>query len=96
MLASTTAACERSSGFLCVICDGSTLRRPEVTEPPRFRATWRAAAPPVPAAAVPEESLAKSEGGAGGGGGGPEEAAGAEDEEGIEDGAGGPCWDKPK
>jgi hypothetical protein len=34
-----------NSGFLCVICDGSTFFNPEVTAPPLLRAASRAAPP---------------------------------------------------
>lgn len=47
---SGTGAALRSSGFLCVICDGSTFFKPEVTAPPRFNSERRAAAPPPPTA----------------------------------------------
>lgn len=88
---SGTAPVPRSSGFLCVICEGSTFFNPEVTEPPRFKSASKAACPPP---APPVEGLGgdwKSAGGGGGGGGGPPGAAGADegvDEAGMDDGAG--------
>lgn len=92
---SGTGAAPLSSGFLWVICDGSTFFKPEVTAPPRLSSESRAAAPPAPPAAAPAALGAdwKSAGGGGGGGGGPPAPAGAEGaepEEGTEEGAGSP------
>lgn len=55
----------RSSGFLCVISDLSTLRRPFVTSSPRLSSAKTAPMPPEGAAAG-----AAPDGGGGGGGGG--------------------------
>ena len=55
----------RSSGFLCVISDLSTFRRPFVTSSPRLSSAKTAPMPPEGAAAG-----AAPDGGGGGGGGG--------------------------
>lgn len=64
----------RSSGFLCVISDLSTLRSPFVTSVPLFRSAKTAPIPP------PEEleGAAAAAGGGGGGGGAPADAEGLE------------------
>lgn len=62
-----TAALERREGFLWVIAEGSTLRRPEVTSDPRE--IWSNTAPI--SVAPPELLLDPFVGIGGGGGGGP-------------------------
>lgn len=95
---SGTTPLPRSSGFLCVIWDGSTFFKPEVTDPPRLRSASRAPAPPAalggPDTEPEEGAELRSAGGGGGGGGGPDGAALEDPEEleaGIEEGAGLPC-----
>lgn len=81
----------RNDGFLCVICEGSTLRSPEVTAPPLFKSARRAAAGDGPDAAGVGASVAGG-GGGGGGGGPPADGAGAAlvPADGMELGAAGP------
>ena len=67
---SETILLVRKSGFLCVIWEESTLRKPDVTEPPLFRAANSAASPPAATAGATDELDAKSAGGGGGGRGG--------------------------
>lgn len=64
----------RSSGFLCVISDLSTLRKPFVTSTPLFRSAKTAPNPP-PAEEVDDDAVIA--GGGGGGGGAPADAEGA-------------------
>lgn len=85
---SGTTPLDRSSGFLCVIWDESTLRSPDVADPPRFSSESRAAAEPGPAGANEGESA-----GGGGGGGGAEEPVGAELIFVMDDGAGEPLFE---
>lgn len=66
----------RREGFLCVISDLSTFRRPFVTASPWFRAEKTAPNPPGVATGV--ESIFKSTTGAGPGGGGGGGGGGAE------------------
>jgi len=91
---SGTTELERKSGFLCVIWEESTLRRPDVTDPPELRAERRAAGPEDGA----EEVEAMPAGGGAEGAGGPPEA-GCDTEvkapEGTDVGAAGPCTNQP-
>ena len=63
------------SGFLCVISDLSTFRRPAVTASPRFSSANTAATPPAAGAGAGKELV--TGGGTGGGGGGTGAVGGA-------------------
>ena len=59
-----------NSGFLWVISDLSTLRRPAVTASPRFNSAKTAAAPPAGGAGADVGAIPTGGGGGGGGGAG--------------------------
>lgn len=68
---SATVELARKEGFLCVISDLSTLRRPLVTASPLFSSEKTAPKPPgVGGAGADSVLMSKTGGGPGGGGGG--------------------------
>lgn len=79
---SETVAAARREGFLCVISDLSTLRRPLVTDSPLLSSEKTAPRPPAAVGAAGAASVLISStgggpgGGGGGGGGGPPAAGG--------------------
>lgn len=84
MLLSGTTLEDLSSGFLCVIWEGSTFFKPDVTDPPRFRSARRA---PGPGRGTELDVEAEGAGADGGGRG-----AAVEIPTGMDEGAGAPCW----